>query len=77
MAINWTDVDSTQIVRVGYDAETLKAYVAFKDRKTGDVQSTYEYDAVPEQVVTDIIGAESPGRQFGASLKFGFNYRKI
>ena len=77
MAINWTDVESSQIVRVGYDAETLKAYVAFKDRRTGDVQSTYEYDAVPEQVVTDIINADSARRQFGSTLKYGFTYRKL
>jgi hypothetical protein len=77
MAINWTDVESSQIVRVGYDAETLKAYVAFKDRKTGDVQSTYEYSNCPEQVVTDIINSDSAGRQFAATLKYGFQYRKL
>lgn len=77
MAINWTDVESSQIVRVGYDADKVKAYVAFKDRRTGDVQSTYEYDDVPENVVTDIINADSAGRQFGSTLKYGFAYRKI
>jgi len=77
MGINWTDVDSSQIVRVGYDPETLKAYVSFKDRRTGDVQSTYEYDDVPEDVVTNIINAESAGRGFGATLKFGYTYRRM
>jgi hypothetical protein len=76
MAIQWTDVESSQIVRVGYDAETLKAYVAFKS-KQGDVSSTYEYDQVGQDVIDAIISADSPGRQFGASLKYGFNYRKI
>lgn len=78
MAITWTDVESSQIVRVGYDAETLKAYVSFKNRSTGDIQSTYEYDNVPESVVTDIINSDSVGRAFGnSSLKYGFAYRKI
>ena len=77
MAINWTDVESSQIVRVGYDEETLKAYVAFKDRRSGDVQSTYEYDNVPKEVVDNIISAESVGRAFASSLKYGFSYRKL
>jgi hypothetical protein len=77
MAINWTDVESSQIVRVGYDAETLKAYVSFKS-KQGDVSSTYEYDAVPEQVVTDIIEAGSAGQQFNGTLKYwGGGFRKL
>ena len=77
MAINWTDVESSQIVRVGYDEETLKAYVAFKDRRSGDVQSMYEYDNVPKEVVDNIISAESVGRAFASSLKYGFSYRKL
>jgi hypothetical protein len=78
MAMEWTDTpQSSQIVRIGYDAETLKAQVAFRDRKTQDVQSTYEYDNVPESVVTDILAADSVGRAFASSLKYGFAYRRI
>ena len=64
-------------MRVGYDEETLKAYVAFKDRRSGDVQSMYEYDNVPKEVVDNIISAESVGRAFASSLKYGFSYRKL
>jgi hypothetical protein len=77
MAMEWTDVDSSQIVRIGYDAETLKAQVQFKDRKSGYVSATYEYDNVPQEVVTDIINAPSAGQQFNGTLKYGFNYRKL
>ena len=78
MAMEWTDTpQSSQIVRIGYDAETLKAQVAFRDRRTQDVQSTYEYDNVPQEVVTDILAAESVGREFSARLKYGFSYRKL
>lgn len=77
MAMDWTDVDSSQIVRIGYDEETLKAQVAFKDRRTGGVSATYEYDNVPKEVVDNIIAAPSVGQAFNGSLKFGFNYRKL
>ena len=76
MAIEWTDVDSSQIVRIGYDAETLKAQVAFKS-KSGDVSSVYEYDLVPQEVIDGILSAESVGRAFNQSLKYGFSYHKL
>lgn len=77
MAMEWTDVESSQIVRIGYDAETLKAQVAFKDKKSGGVQSTYEYDNVPKEVIDGILTADSVGRAFASSLKFGFAYHKL
>jgi hypothetical protein len=77
MAIQWTDVESSQILQIGYDPETLKARVLFK-KKDGTPGATYEYDAVPEQVVTDIIEAGSAGQQFNATLKYwGGGYRKL
>jgi hypothetical protein len=79
MAMQWTDTpQSSQIVRIGYDSEALKAQVAFRDRKTQDVSCVYEYDAVPEQVVTDIIEAGSVGQQFNGTLKYwGGGFRKL
>jgi hypothetical protein len=76
MAMEWTDIDSSQIVRIGYDAETLKAQVAFKS-KSGDVSSVYEYDLVPKDVIDSILSAESVGRAFSSQLKYGFAYRKL
>ena len=76
MAIQWTDVESSQIVRVGYDAETLKAYVAFKS-KQGDMSSTYEYDGCSQEEADAIINADSVGRQFAATWKYGKVYRKL
>jgi hypothetical protein len=77
MAMEWTDVESSQIVRIGYDAETLKAQVAFKDKRSGGVQSTYEYDQVGQDVIDRIINSDSVGRAFAAELKYGFNYRRL
>jgi len=37
----------------------------------------YEYDNVTQEEVDAIINAESPGRVFAATLKFGKNYRKL
>lgn len=71
MALVWTDVTSSQLSKIGYDAETLKARILFSNG------SEYEYDDVPESVVNDIINAESVGRQFNATLKYGFNYRRL
>ena len=77
MAMEWTDVDSSQIVRIGYDAETLEARVDFKDRKSGGVSSTYSYSLVPKEVIDGILSAPSVGQAFNQSLKFGFAYRKL
>ena len=78
MAMEWTDTpQSSQIVRIGYDAETLEARVEFRDRRSGDVQSTYSYQAVPKEVVDGILSAESVGRAFASSLKYGYSYRRI
>lgn len=64
-------VSSSQIQSIGYDPGTKKAQVRFSNN------ALYEYDDVPIGVVDSIINAESPGRQFQSSLKFGFNYRRL
>jgi len=69
-------VESRQIKAIGHDPETGKAVVEFMPNRQG-VSSVYEYDNVPASVVADIINADSPGRQFGATLKYGFQYRKL
>lgn len=68
-------VESSQLAAIGYDKQSGQAYVRFVDKGRGG--ALYEYDAVPEGVVTDIINAESVGRQFNLSLKYGFSYRRI
>ena len=64
-------VESSQLAAIGYDKQTGQAYVRFRNN------SLYEYDGVAESVVNDIINAESVGRQFNLSLKYGFSYRRI
>jgi len=68
-------VDSSQLESIGRDPETSKCHIRFKSKKgTG---SLYEYDNVTQEEVDAIINAESLGRVFAATLKFGKNYRKL
>jgi KTSC domain len=64
-------VSSSQIAAVGYDPETMVAEVQFSNG------SVYRYEGVPLGVTDEIIKSESPGRQFSASLKFGYTYSRI
>ena len=64
------DVESSQILQIGYDPETLKARVLFK-KKDGSPGATYEYDNVPQEAVTDIVNAgQRQGQQFNAALEY-------
>lgn len=68
-------VESSQLAAIGFDKQSGQAYVRFLDKGRGG--ALYEYDGVPEQVVTDIANAPSAGQQFNATMKFGFAYRRI
>jgi hypothetical protein len=71
MAMEWTDVDSSQLEAVGYDAETEEAQVRFVNG------SVYSYQRVPQSVIDGIINASSAGRQFNETLKYGFAYKRL
>ena len=61
------DVESSQILQIGYDPETLKARVLFK-KKDGSPGATYEYDNVPQ----DDDRPDRVGRQRGTGVR-GWN----
>ena len=69
--MDMVSVSSSQISAIGYDAETMVAECEFSNG------SLYRYKGVPMGVVDSIINAGSPGRQFAAVLKFGYEYEKI
>ena len=69
-------VDSSQLESIGRDPETSKCHIRFASKR-GGAGSLYEYDDVTQEEVDAIINAESLGRVFAATLKFGKNYRKL
>lgn len=56
-------VESTTLRSVGYDAETRVLEVEFTSGKV------YQYADVPESVYRELLGAESLGRYFSASVR--------
>lgn len=77
MAIEWASVESSQLTRVGFDPETSKGYVGFINHRTNEEGSVYEYDDCTVEEKDAIVNAESCGRAFASSWKYGKAYRKI
>jgi len=70
-------VNSTNLLAVGYESETLTLYVQFKNGRT------YKYHRVPEQVYLDILAFnQSPnlsiGQYFEKAVKGGqYKYTEV
>lgn len=75
--MNRTPVESSQITSIGYDAATKKLEIEFRSFKPGFSGSVYEYDNVPPETHAALISAESIGKQFGATIKGQFEYRRV
>lgn len=61
---------SSQITGIGYNIETNTLDIRFK--KYGNTpanESVYRYSAVPPEVHAAMMGAESIGKEFTASIK--------
>lgn len=72
--MNMQQVESTQIHAIGYSPETKTLAIQFKS-KTGP-GSTYHYAGVPPEEHAALIGADSIGKQFGASIKGRYQFKK-
>ena len=67
MAIDLTEVESSQIHAIGHDAATNTLAIQFKSRgKPGNV---YEYANVPAKKFEAMLAAESIGTFFGNEIK--------
>ena len=66
-----TQVESTLIKEVGYDAATQVLTITF----VGE-EGTYEYQKVPESVYTELMAAESKGSFFAKNIKGKFEFVK-
>lgn len=66
-----TAVDSSNLQMVGYDGDTQKLWVQFKN---GDV---YAYGAVPSYMFQDLLNSTSRGTYFHQYIKGKFAYEKM
>ncbi|MFA1560056.1 KTSC domain-containing protein [Aliivibrio fischeri] len=60
----WVSVSSTAIRRIGYDAESMRMYIDFKDS-----DPVYTFCRVPENVFREFISARSVGRYYHQYIK--------
>lgn len=63
-------VKSSNIEAVGFDPETQRMTVQFKNG------NTYDYDNVPQKVHDELVGAESVGRAFNSTIRGKFEGQK-
>ena len=66
-----TQVESSLIKEVGYDAATQVLTITFVDQ-----EGTYEYQKVPESVYKELMAAESKGSFFAKNIKGKFEFLK-
>ena len=67
---NRTEVKSSQLVSVGYDAEKQIMEVEFKN-------AVYRYTDVPPETHAALMSAESLGKYFGKEVRGKFAYQKL
>ena len=65
-----TEVKSSQLVSVGYDAEKQIMEVEFKN-------AVYQYFDVPPEAHAGLLKAESLGKYFGKEVRGKFKYEKL
>jgi hypothetical protein len=64
-------VNSSNLAAVRYDADTLTLEVTFQNG------STYQYEGVTQEVVDNMINAESQGSYFYHNIRKAYPYQKI
>ena len=63
-----TTVESSNVVAIGYDDNTL--YVKYSS-------GTYKYDNVPKEVAEKLFKADSKGRFMNENIKGQYNYSRV
>lgn len=71
MAIQWTEVGSSNIAAIGSVANDPDLYVQFNN------SSIYVYHDVPEDVVQAFYDADSKGKFLNEHIKGVYDYEKI
>lgn len=62
--IDWVNVRSSAIRKIGYDASTSRMYIDFEDS-----DPYYTFCRVPEHVFREFINARSVGRHYHQCIK--------
>jgi len=65
------EVESSTLKTVVYDKDQEKMWLTFKS------DALYEYRAVPQQLVKDLVDAESKGKFFHENIKNKFDFEKV
>ena len=71
MAFTEYSVDSSNIDKVEYDADNLVLRVTFKNG------GQYEYEGVLQEVVDEMLSADSVGSYFHSNIRMNYPYTKI
>ena len=69
--MNRTPVTSSNVARVGYDANTMTLEVEFQNG------SVYQYFDVPEVEYQGLMTADSVGKHLNQNIKNNYRYTKI
>ena len=65
-----TDVESTSLASIAYDASRQLLQIEFRDR------TTYQYFGVPAEVHDELLGAPSKGGYFNRFIRGSFGYSR-
>lgn len=68
-------VESSNILKIGYHAETATLRVVF--HRDGVATATWDYEGVPPDTFTDFLEAPSKGRHFIKFIKGIFPGKKV
>lgn len=71
MAIQWEDINSSNIKRAGYHLDLKLLLIEFQNG------SEYEYKNVEQSVYDELIKAESPGTYFAKNIRSVYEFRKL
>lgn len=62
--VNWTNVNSSAIRKIGYDSDSMRMYIDFEDS-----DPYYTFCRVPENVFRSFVSAGSVGRYYHQHIK--------
>ena len=69
--LDWTEVVSSNIKAIGYDADSEELHFKFMNG------TEYAYYGAPKEVYDEMMQAPSKGKFFYSEIKDKFVYRKI